>query len=93
MFQLYPQIDQILIRGFQMKKDVPCECIEAVIHPSDEHYKESGLSPEDIAKDINSVVSEVNKSLVGYKKIEKVTIVDKPMEMTTTKKIKRALVK
>ena len=35
MFQLYQQIDQILIRGFQMKKDVPCECIEAVIYPSE----------------------------------------------------------
>ena len=42
---------------------------------------------------MNAIVSEVNRNLVGYKKIEKVTIVDKPMEMTTTKKIKRNLVK
>ena len=93
MFQLYQQIDQILIRGFQTKKDVPCECIEAVIYPSDEYYKEKNLSKEELQKEMETIVSEVNKNLVGYKKIEKVTLVDKPMEMTTTKKIKRNLVK
>ncbi len=93
MFQLYQQIDQILIRGFQMKKDVPCECIEAVIYPSEDYCKEKNLSKEEIGKEMNAIVSEVNRNLVGYKKIEKITIVDKPMEMTTTKKIKRNLVK
>jgi long-chain acyl-CoA synthetase len=34
----------------------------------------------------------VNAKLSGYKKISKVTILDKPMEMTTTQKIKRNLV-
>ena len=93
MFQLYQQVDQILIRGFQMKKDVPCECIEAVIYPSEEYYKEKNPAKEELQKEMEAIVSEVNKNLVGYKKIEKVTIVDKPMEMTTTKKIKRNLVK
>ena len=93
MFQLYQQVEQILIRGFQMKKDVPSECIEAVIYPSEDYYKEKNLSPDEIRKDIEGIISEVNRNLVGYKKIEKLTIVDKPMEMTTTKKIKRNLVK
>ena len=93
MFQLYGEIDQILIRGFQMKKDVPCECIEAVIYPSEEHYKERRPSKEELQKEMEAIVSEVNRNLAGYKKIEKVTLVDKPMEMTTTKKIKRNLVK
>ena len=44
---------------------------------------------DDIRKDIEATVTQVNRSLVGYKKIEKVTIIDKPMDMTTTKKIKR----
>ncbi len=93
MFQLYQQIDQILIRGFQMKKDVPCECIEAVIYPSEDYYKGKELSKEDMQKEMETIVTEVNRNLAGYKKIEKVTVVDKPMEMTTTKKIKRNLVK
>lgn len=93
MFQLYAEVEQILIRGFQQKKDVPCECIEAVIYPSKEFYKDKNMSQEDIKKDIERIISLVNKELVGYKKIEKLTIVDEPMEMTTTKKIKRATVK
>ncbi|MBO8469056.1 MAG: AMP-binding protein [Spirochaetes bacterium] len=93
MFQLYQQIDQILIRGYQQKKDVPCESIEAVIYPSDEYYKDKGMTKEAIEKEIEGIVTEVNRGLVGYKKIEKVTFVDKPMEVTTTKKIKRGLVK
>ena len=90
MFQTYPQIEQIMIRGFQEKKDVPGEAIEAVIFPSPDFYK--GKSQEDAEKEITALVHEVNKSLVGYKKIEKITFVKEAMEMTTTKKIKRATV-
>ena len=93
MFQLYGEVEQILIRGFQQKKDVPCECIEAVIYPNKDFYKDKGMDAEAVRKDIERIISEVNKDLVGYKKIEKLTIVDEPMEMTTTKKIKRATVK
>ena len=87
MFQTCENIEQILIRGYQQKKDVPCEAIEAVIYPNMDHYK--GSSPEAMKKDIEDTVTQVNRNLVGYKKIEKVTILDKPMDMTTTKKIKR----
>ena len=92
MFQLYGQIEQILIRGFQQNKDVPSESIEAVIYPSPDYIKENNLSADAVKAEIEKIVGEVNKQLAGYKKIEKITIVDKPMEMTTTKKIKRATV-
>ena len=92
MFQLYPQVEQILIRGFQMKKDVPSESIEAVIYPSPDYAKENGLDKSAMDSEIEKIIKEVNKDLVGYKKIEKLTIVTEPMQMTTTKKIKRATV-
>ncbi|MGN0905561.1 MAG: AMP-binding protein, partial [Bullifex sp.] len=88
-FQTYTNVEQILVRGFQQKKDVPCECIEAVIYPSPDYYKAKGFSPEQIRADIEATVKTVNQSLMIYKKIEKITILDKPMDMTTTKKIKR----
>ena len=66
-----------------------CEAIEAVIYPNADYYKEKNMSSDDIRKDIEETVTQVNRSLVGYKKIEKITILDKPMDMTTTKKIKR----
>jgi long-chain acyl-CoA synthetase len=34
-------------------------------------------------------VAEVNLRLLPYQRIERTVILDKPMEMTTTKKIKR----
>ena len=88
-FQTYTNVEQILVRGFQQKKDVPCECIEAVIYPSPDYYKAKGFTPEQIKADIEATVKAVNQNLMIYKKIEKITIIDKPMDMTTTKKIKR----
>ena len=41
---------------------------------------------------IESIVSEVNKTLQSHKKITKVIIADEPLEMTSTKKIKRFVV-
>ncbi len=92
MFQTCQNIEQILVRGFMQKKDVPAECIEAVIFPSADYYKELGFNAEQIKEDIEKTVKTVNTDLLGYKKIEKITILDKPMDMTTTKKIKRASV-
>ena len=86
LFQLYTQIDQILIRGYQENKDVPAEMIEAVVYPNAEYYKEHGVSSKD---DLERVIKEVNQQLSGYKKITRLTILDAPMDMTSTKKIKR----
>lgn len=86
MFQLYQQVEQILIRGYQEDRDVPAEMIEAAIYPSQDYYKEHQIS---VKEDLDRIIKEVNKNLVGYKKITRLTIVDKPMAMTSTKKIKR----
>ena len=85
MFQLYDEIKQILIRGYQEKKDVPSEAIEAVIYSDPEKNASQ--------QRIYEIVKEVNAKLVGYKKISKITILDKPMAMTTTLKVKRNQVK
>ena len=66
--------------------------VEAVIYPSKDYYKEKGFDEAQIKDDIEATVKAVNSTLMIYKKIEKITIIDKPMDMTTTKKIKRNLV-
>ncbi len=86
LFQLYTQVEQILIRGYQEDKDVPAEMIEAVIYPNAEYYKEHPVS---VSEDLDRVIKEVNQQVSGYKKITRLTILDKPMDMTSTKKIKR----
>ena len=66
--------------------------ISRVIYPSKDYYKEKGFDKDQIKADIEETVKTVNASLMIYKKIEKITILDEPMDMTTTKKIKRNLV-
>lgn len=36
-----------------------------------------------------AIVAEVNRDLLPYQRIKKVTVLAEPLEMTTTKKIKR----
>ncbi|GHV43174.1 long-chain-fatty-acid--CoA ligase [Spirochaetia bacterium] len=87
-FQLFEEIDQILIRGFMLDKKMKTEGIEALVYPSPDFYKAD--TPKDTIKTrINAIISEVNLRLLPYQRITKTTILDEPMEMTTTKKIKR----
>jgi long-chain acyl-CoA synthetase len=89
-FQLFEEIEQILIRGYTGGKKEKAEHIEALVYPSPD-FTWTGDAPEEerIKIRINKIVQEVNQRLLPYKRIERVTILDKPMEMTTTKKIKR----
>ena len=44
---------------------------------------------EKIYNEVNAIVDTVNKNLLTYQRIAKVTILPEPLEMTTTKKVKR----
>jgi long-chain acyl-CoA synthetase len=93
-FQLYDEIDQILIRGFVQNEKMKVEGIEALIYPTPESFggtPETGPSapPADIKARMDAIVGEVNQRLLPYQRIDRTVILDKPMEMTTTKKIKR----
>jgi len=89
-FQLFEEIDQILIRGFVQDRKTRSESIEAVIFPSFEYFKNAGIEVRDkIMERLGGIISEVNRRLLPYQKIEKFTLLDKPLDMTTTKKIKR----
>ena len=91
-FQLfYDVIDQILIRGFLINQKLKSEGIEALVYPNPEVKGENGksLSEEEIRKRVENIVSQVNQRLLPYQKINRIIILKEPMEMTTTKKIKR----
>ena len=94
-FQLCDDVQQIVVQGYANAEDETAEEIEALIYPSDSVYEELGQkreesynSPEVTAR-IQSEVSKVNKTLQPYARITRVTILENPLEMTTTKKIKR----
>jgi long-chain acyl-CoA synthetase len=95
-FQLFEEIDHILVRGFVQDKKMKTEGIEALVYPSPDFFvsqtKAVFSSREDIKSRMEAIIAEVNQRLLPYQRIERVTILDEPMEMTTTKKIKREAV-
>jgi long-chain acyl-CoA synthetase len=93
-FQLYDEIDQILIRGFIVNQKMKIEGIEALIHPNPESKNPVGenFSKEEMKNRIDTIVNEVNQRLLPYQKINRIVVLDEAMEMTTTKKIKRGQV-
>jgi long-chain acyl-CoA synthetase len=90
-FQLFEEIDQILIRGFVHDKKMKIEGIEALVYPSPEFRDGKGAAPskEEMEGRIGRIIAEVNQRLLPYQRIELTTILEEPLEMTTTKKIKR----
>jgi long-chain acyl-CoA synthetase len=90
-FQLFEEIEQILVRSFVQDKKMKIEGIEALIYPNPEFKDESGGSPgkEAMKARLDRIIAEVNQRLLPYQRIERITVLEEPMEMTTTKKIKR----
>jgi long-chain acyl-CoA synthetase len=74
-----------------MDEKMKTEGIEALVYPNPEYKNEKKETPsaQEMKEKIDSIISEVNQRLQPYQKINKTVILDKPMEMTTTKKIKR----
>ena len=95
-FQMYyNDIEQITVMGYHPENDLTSEEIEVLIYPTNELYKtlnlDRGTPAGDSAayKRMAAIVEIVNKELLPYQRITKTTILDKPLEMTTTKKVKR----
>ena len=93
-FQLCDDVQQIVVQGYTTKEDETSEEIEALIYPSDSAYEALGQKREEdynsaqINERIQNEVSKVNKTLQPYARITRITILENPLEMTTTKKIK-----
>jgi long-chain acyl-CoA synthetase len=94
-FQLFDEVDQILVCGYELDRATRSEGIEVRVYPnqdlfvkdSDGKFTASGW--DDVVKRIQEIVDEVNQGLLPYQKITKTTVLREPMEMTTTKKVKR----
>lgn len=95
-FQLYSEIEQILVRGYLIDAKMKVEGIEALVYPNLEAFKDEvgALKPKAAIKQrIEAIIAEVNQRLKPYQRIERIIILDEPLEMTTTKKIIRTSVK
>lgn len=94
-FQLVTDIEQITVQGYIMDEATKSEGIEALIYPSDELFNRlkllrGDLESADLVKEtVEGLVAEVNRRLQPYSRISRTTILEEPLEMTTTKKVKR----
>ncbi|MCR5612147.1 MAG: AMP-binding protein [Treponema sp.] len=94
-FQLYYDVEQIMVRGYIMDEEHKSEGIEALIYPADDLLarlqvkRENASENEKVFEEIKAIVDKVNKTLQPYARISKIVILDKALEMTTTRKIKR----
>ncbi|PIE97876.1 MAG: long-chain fatty acid--CoA ligase [Treponema sp.] len=95
-FQLYfNEIEQITVQGYTANETIKSEEPEALIYATDDLYKRENLtrgkSEDDkkIEEIIQNIVDNTNKTLLPYQRITKVTMLSTPLEMTTTKKVKR----
>ena len=83
-FQLFFEIEQVMIKGFIKGNG---EHIEVLFYPDQAILKEIGV--ETMKKRLDDYTAQVNRELMPYQRIERVKILEKPLEITTTKKIKR----
>lgn len=94
-FQLFTDIEQITVQGYIMDEATKSEGIEALIYPADDLLKRLNVmrntpeSVDPVYSAISDLVAKVNKDAAPYAKISKITILEEPLEMTTTKKVKR----
>ena len=71
------------------------EAVEVLVYPAEELYTslalQRGKMSDDavVQKQIREIIAEVNKKLLPYQRITKTTFLKEPLEMTTTKKVKR----
>ncbi|MBR5097474.1 MAG: AMP-binding protein [Treponema sp.] len=97
-FQLEYDVEQIMVRGYVANEETKSEEIEALVYPSDDLLGRVGVDRANADKDkrvydaIKLIVDKINKGLQPYARISKITILDKALEMTTTRKIKRGSV-
>ncbi|MBP5444221.1 MAG: AMP-binding protein, partial [Treponema sp.] len=93
-FQLQSDVQQITVQGYIADQAKKSEELEALIYPADDLFKRLGVERDDadataVYNEIKKDVEEVNKTLLPYQRITKITILEKPLEMTTTLKVKR----
>ncbi|MDR1895075.1 MAG: AMP-binding protein [Spirochaetales bacterium] len=89
-FQLFDEISQILVKGYLVDAKSKEEHIGALIYPEPEWAKDK--EPEEIRGALEKIIQTVNQNMLPYKRIEKFKVLQEPLEVGGTLKIKRFMV-
>ena len=93
LFQLYVELEQVCVVDYKPDSGISNIGIKLLVYPSETMRKQCDNVDTVIEQRVRNIVSEVNKQLQSYKKITAVEILKEPLETTSTRKIKRALIK
>lgn len=85
------QIAECVVVG-RKAEDSDTVVLTAIVYPNLSAFP-AGASKEEICATLKAEIAKVNKKLVGYKQIRHIELRDTEFEKTTTKKIRRNLVK
>jgi long-chain acyl-CoA synthetase len=86
-FQFYNEIEQFLIRGYIVNSETHSEGIEALIYPSADFVKDRDSAV--IKRRLIDIVQGGNRKLHPYQQITRVRLLNKPLAVSSTQKIKR----
>jgi len=93
-FQLFDEVEQVLVCGYIEDEEMKSEGIEAMLFPNAERFKAGteGLAALDWGSAearLREIVEAVNQKLLPYQKISKVTVLRERLAETTKKTVKR----
>ena len=92
-FQLFDEVEQVLVCGYVEDAATRSEGIQAMLYPNMERFKPEGSTTDTdwaaIEARLRHVVEEVNQKLLPYQRISKITVLREALAETTTKKVKR----
>lgn len=88
-FQLYDDIDQIVVRGYVADEKKKVEGIMAIVHPSDACVEQFKDDKKAMLDHIGDIITEVNASFPSYKKIRKLSLSMEKFPLSSSAKIQR----
>jgi long-chain acyl-CoA synthetase len=89
-FQLFDEVEQVLVRGYLADEGMRTEGIEALVYPNVERFRSGADIDWAVAEArVASIIEEVNRGLLPYQRISRSSLLREALEMTTTKKVKR----
>jgi long-chain acyl-CoA synthetase len=97
-FQLFDEVEQVLVCGYLEDADTKSEAIEAMLYPNAEHFRPDppkegpegpGIDWEAAERRLGDIVEEINQRLHPYQRISRVTVLREKLEETTKRTVKR----
>jgi long-chain acyl-CoA synthetase len=93
-FQLFDEVEQVLVCGYIEDEEMKSEGIEAMLFPNAEHFKAgsevaAALDWGAAETRLREIVEAVNQKLLPYQKISKVTVLREHLAETTKRTVKR----